>query len=218
MEKIGKIKTIVRAFTQKSNIDPDVLKKRRERCATCPLNSLNKEKTGVFEEIRKAVISKPFCTACGCQIEQKTASETEVCGAVYLGQKPKWNRIKIETMKNTDINVINLSEDKVNLDLSIDGTHFVIECGEVNKNMELSYKFRIEGKEEVYRLYEPTPGCGYCTRVLRESIGKGIDELEVIFDLSAEDSGLGIVKFVNLSYESSEGVKSTRLEFRFTPV
>lgn len=82
MEKVGKIQTIVRAFTQKSNIDENILRKRREICSSCPLNSLNKEKTGVFEEIRKTVVKKPFCTACGCQIEQKTASETEVCGAV----------------------------------------------------------------------------------------------------------------------------------------
>lgn len=217
MEKVGKIQTIVRAFTQKSNIDENILRKRREICSSCPLNSLNKEKTGVFEEIRKTVVKKPFCTACGCQIEQKTASETEVCGAVYLGQKPKWNRIKVETMKKTDINVINLSEDKMNLDLSIDGSHFVAECGEIDKNVENSFRVRIEGKEDAYRLYEPVPGCGYCTRVFRESISNGVDELNVVFDLSQEDSGVGIVKFVSLTYESSEGVKNTKLEFRFTP-
>lgn len=229
MEKVGKIQTIFRAFTQKSNIDPEILKKRREICDSCPLNSLNKEKAKLFEEIRKTVIKKPFCTACGCQIEQKTASITEVCGAVYLGLKPKWNRIKVETMKKTDINIINLSTDKMNIDLSVEGDHFVAECGEIDKFRKHTYEIIVEGKEEEYELYNPEPGCHFCTTVERKKpsmlIGGGKEEqevknqdiLKITFDLQSEEQGVGTTKNVYLAYKSSEGTKRTRIEFRFLP-
>lgn len=222
MEKVGKIKTIYRAFTQKSNIDPEILKRRREICASCPLNSLNKEKKGVFEEIRSTIVSKPFCTACGCQIEQKTATETECCGAVYLGQKPKWNRIKLETMNKTDINIINLSEEKANIDLALEGDHFVVECGEVDKYAPQSYSLILEGKEEEYKLFSAEPGCPFCTTIERskptDENGQEIknqDKLDITFNLTAEAQGVGVSKQVYLAYNSSEGTKRTRIEFKF---
>lgn len=217
MEKVGKIKTIYRAFTKQSDIDPKILEKRREICNSCDFNSKNKEDKGLFNEIRSNVIKEPFCTACGCQIKQKTASETEVCGAVYFDLKPKWNRIKVETMDKTDLNIINLSPDKINVDLDVSGEHFVIDCGEVDMFSTHAYKILVEGKEEGYKLLVAEPSCHFCTTVERETQDAKRDVLNVTFNLSAETQGVGVSKNVFLFYDSSQGRKKTYLEFRFFP-
>ena len=106
MEKIGKIKTIARAFTTDSNIDENILLERRNICNQCPLNSKNIEesKLSLVDRIKKrASGDNHFCTSCGCFINEKTSQETEECGLGDSGEQPKWFRVKLETTDRLEI-------------------------------------------------------------------------------------------------------------------
>ena len=135
MKKVDKTQTIIRAFTTESDIDKDLLKYREKICGGCEFNSENmtEESLGLFSKMRKKTLgeSNPFCTACGCQINEKIRQETEECGLVYKGLPPKWNRIKLETIGNSDLDIINKSVYYMNVDLTVDGENYVLYFGEI---------------------------------------------------------------------------------------
>ncbi|MCA9749977.1 MAG: hypothetical protein KC414_12785 [Romboutsia sp.] len=167
MEKVGKVKTIVKAFTEKSDINDEILEFRRSICGGCEFNSENVDtkKMSFIEQARKKVLNgEPFCTACGCQINEKTSRGTEECGLAEKGLVPKWNRVKLETVSKIEVDIINNSYKQVNIDLSVDKKSFVIQYGEIESNkieeIELLIKAK-EGKHLEMKYF--TPSCGACT-------------------------------------------------------
>lgn len=174
MKKISKAKTIVRAFTQDSDIDPIILEKRRSICSICPHNSENtdQKELGLIDKARKKLLKdEPFCIACGCQINEKTTQETEECGLAEKGLPPKWNRVKIETVDKIEIDIINKSPEIINMDLSKDDKFFVFDFGEINKEDNQSFEVILKTKDN-YTLEVKyfTPSCNSCTSSTCERI------------------------------------------------
>ena len=167
MEKIGKIKTIARAFTTDSNIDEVILLERRKICEECPLNSNNIKESdlNLIDKIKKRTSGdNHFCVACGCFINEKTSQETEECGLGEKGDTPKWFRVKLETTDRLEIDIINDSHNKTKLDLTADSKAFEFDYGEINKDSNLTISFKIKSKIGInLDLASVTPSCGSCT-------------------------------------------------------
>lgn len=184
MKKVDKTQTIIRAFTTESDIDKDLLKYREKICGGCEFNSENmtEESLGLFSKMRKKTLgeSNPFCTACGCQINEKIRQETEECGLVYKGLPPKWNRIKLETIGNSDLDIINKSVYNMNVDLTDDGDNYVLNFGEITNDIH-NYNFVITTKDNKELTYVE-PGCQSCTRVKFDELTKSSYNVDLTFD------------------------------------
>lgn len=165
MRKISKIETIASAFLSDPNVSSKILNKRREVCGSCDLNSDNvpDKNLGLVEKVRKKT-KKPFCTACGCQIFEKTTRGTEECGAVSKNLEPRWNRVIVRTINRYDLDLYSLSPDIINIDLSDDGSHYVINTGQVSVENNLSFSFLLRGKPNLdIDIFHFKPSCGSCT-------------------------------------------------------
>ena len=167
MEKVNKAKVIARAFTQESNIDKNVLEHRRKICSGCEFNSdnANDKELGFIEKARKKLLKgEPFCTACGCQVNEKTTQETEECGLGEKGLEPKWNRIRVETTDSLEIDLVNKSVDIVNVDLSKDKKAFEISFKNIFRKdiKEICFLLQSKNKNNLEVNYV-TPSCGSCT-------------------------------------------------------
>lgn len=167
MRKENKIKTIVKAFTEDADVSEEVLKHRRDICKGCPFNSDNVKdfNLGFIDKARKKVLKgKPFCTACGCQIEEKTSRGIEECGLATKGKKPKWNRVSIETLDKLDLDIVNNSYKDVNIKISNNNKFFEVDYGEINKKgikgIELLFKSK-SSKE--FDLKYIKASCNVCT-------------------------------------------------------
>lgn len=203
MNKTGKVKTIVRAFTGKPDVDEDVLKFRREICGGCEFNSNNipDSELGFIEKARKKLIlGEPFCTACGCQINEKTGQSTEECGLAEKGETPKWHRIKLETTGRFELNIINESKELINLDLSENGTEFEINFGENKREGTLDISFIVESNLGVPLVLDyARPSCGICTKVDTGKISNNQYRIELTLDLTKISVG-AFRKSLHLGY------------------
>lgn len=78
-------KKILEGFTNlafKNEFVEDVSKYRMEICMKCPHMS-EKEKCAIPG-------TGPCCGACGCSLAAKTRSLSSACGAIEIGEDPKW--------------------------------------------------------------------------------------------------------------------------------
>lgn len=195
MEKKSKLNTIVDAFTKESEISLKVLEERRKICGSCIYNSSNTKKNdlNIIEKARQhSFPNKPFCRACGCNIDEKTTQETEECGLVSLSLQPKWNRIRLETVSRHDLDIINRSENIVNVDLSSTKEYYSVSFGEVdslnvkNIQLELNSKPNLE-----FVLEKVRPSCGVCTSANYKKLGEG----SYLVNISMDMSKVGISEF-----------------------
>lgn len=164
MKKVNKAKVIFRAFTSQSSIDPEILKERRSKCEGCPRNSKNfpKEQMSLKQSIQNS-LGKPFCTICSCFIEEKTSQETEECALAEIGQQPLWNRIRLETAGASDINLINKSPEKVNVDLNETTGEYTIRYNPMKKDADTNIRFALEKGDKVITIGELYVNCSCMT-------------------------------------------------------
>lgn len=120
MKQESKIKRIYQAFTEGADISEEAIQKRRDICSTCPFNSNVSTDMTLLQKQKKALLSEnnPFCTACGCQINEKTSRGSEACGLEEKGRTPKWNRINLKTVGENELDVENLSPNIANISIN----------------------------------------------------------------------------------------------------
>lgn len=91
---LSRINAIYRGFFLKSDVPAHILEERRRICDTCPWNSKNiAEPLSLINKMKKK-LNKPFCTACGCFIQEKTKVASEACGLAEQEMEPKWEAVK----------------------------------------------------------------------------------------------------------------------------
>lgn len=209
MEKVGNLETIKRAFLEDSDIDKKVLEDRRAICNGCEFNSLNINDEGLtlVQKARKKLHKDPFCTACGCQILEKTTQETEECGLASVGKTPKWFRVKLETVGRFDLDIINNSIDKMNIDLTTDKKYYQIDIGKVQSNKDSEIEFLVKSKSNVVlKMVHVTPSCGSCTNSSFEIIDD--NTVKINLSLNLEEIPLGkFSKNLYLGYDLRDDYK-----------
>jgi hypothetical protein len=112
--RIQKIKTIVKAFTEPLPIGKDWYEKRMEICNACDKNTKNIPKGGLSftDEMKKEFAVCPegdHCTACGCCTHRKASQKTETCGLVELGLEPKWVALELPSKSDSKLTVENIT-------------------------------------------------------------------------------------------------------------
>lgn len=100
-EKIKKVKTIIKAFTEDLPVDEKWFQDRMEICNGCEFNSKNIAKTDLSTEskIKNAISLCPqgdHCTKCGCCTHEKASQKIEVCGLAEAGEAPKWEALEVD--------------------------------------------------------------------------------------------------------------------------
>lgn len=203
MKKVNKILTIAKSITTEPDVSKEILNYRREICNTCDFNSnntLNEDLDTLGKARKKLLKDKPFCTACGCQINEKTSRSTEECGLSEKGIRPKWKRITLETSSRMDLNLINKSIEDIDIDLTIDNRHFKIDYGEINKGSVKEVEFLIQSKSGVkFDLTKFRPSCGSCTKASYERVDNKTYRATVLLNTSNMISGT-FKKTIYLTY------------------
>lgn len=198
MKKVGKIKTIYRAFFNPKGIDKEEWQKRMEICDTCIFNSKNAELTG-FSSLRAKLIEKPFCTQCGCQIYEKTSSETEACGLESQKQYPKWNRILVETTNRRDMNLVNKTIDFANV--TLDNGDFVIDVGEVNRRNTKTILVGLlsDTAEQGFKINRVASSCSACLKAKAQRVSEA--EYNLYLDVNWARLSGHFYKYALIEYE-----------------
>jgi hypothetical protein len=162
MKEINKARKIFKGFFPDETVSDKVMEERRSLCGACEYNSVNtpSEKLSPIDYLRSNVTSA-FCTLCKCQIKEKTQSPFEECAAYMAGKEKKWFKTRLETMKNEDLNITNVSDVKV--DLSLVGNKFVVDYGVLHfgDNTELELLLDINSPDN-FKIHSVQPSCG-CT-------------------------------------------------------
>lgn len=210
MKEVSKAQTIVNAFTQKPNVDEETLAYRRKICGSCEFNSDNKpdSELGFIEKARKKLIKgEPFCTACGCQVNEKTGQATEECGLAEKGLSPKWNRVKVETTSRWDLNVVNESQEIVNLRLDEKGSHFEIDFGETKREGVREITFLLQSKIGVpLTMHYVRPSCNICTDYSYVKIDENTVRVTLSLDVTKISVG-AFKKSLHLGYYLKQAYK-----------
>lgn len=201
-KKRNKVSTIYKAFTQDPTVSEQVHEERLLICGQCPYNSKNTDTSSFVDSVRKAAVSAPFCTACKCQIYEKTGQASEECGLSEIGQKPKWNRLIVETKSDNDLDLVNNSPELVSVDLNKEGTAYVVNLGEHKKGDVITFYLSLVYRgDRDFKLTNLRPSCISCT-----TIKKVVEKDRVNFSVRLDTKNMdGIAKAVNLSYELTSG-------------
>lgn len=204
MKKVNKAEIIRRAFFSKMNMDVEEIERRRGICETCPFNSKHvptKNMSFINKARKKTLKNEPFCTACNCQIKEKTASPLDECGLVEKGEPPKWNRIILETTDKKEIKIVNKSPKVVNVDITKDGDSFEVDFGEVHKLSDGNFKLELTVKEGLeLDVVFANPSCKSCTTVTYIKESKSKTTLNGKVDFSKMLIGT-LQKYIYLNYD-----------------
>lgn len=165
MEKESKLFTIFKAFTGNQTISEDIQKKRLEICGSCPYNSKNADISLLGNGRRK--VMGDYCTACGCQLKEKTSVPYEECGLGSIGKKPLWNRLSLITSSASDFNVF-IEETDYRLDLA--GDVIKVNCYDVLQDI-LIINLLLEKKREDIDFISFKAGCVLCSSISNEIEG-----------------------------------------------
>jgi hypothetical protein len=153
------VKDIVTAWMSEEPHDEKWYKDRLEICATCPLNSLNKEGKTFVEKTREAlggVFKKAYCTACGCPIAKKAILKHSICGATEIGQQPKWGALEAPTMTtNNNVRLSYVDGEKYSL---IFGDPVVVDLGQREEKV-VEFKLELKADRKL-RFEKVTVSCG----------------------------------------------------------
>lgn len=200
-KKVSKAKTILRAFTQTSNIDPTLLEQRREACKTCPRNSMNVDVTTMgLKDRMQHTLAKPFCTICKCFIAEKTSQETEECALTEIGEQPLWTRLKLETTGSTDLNMINKSPDKINVDMDEETGEYIIGYKPINISSDTNIRFSLEKDGLPITVNQMIVNCS-CLKLVKEANPQTDScTLFLSLDLSNRPTGELVGKYFEVYY------------------
>lgn len=171
MEKKSKLKTIYDAFTQEADVSQELYNERLEICNACEYNTANKasEDIGMADKLKMSTICKgsEVCTACGCCILVKIGQKTTECGLAEKGLTPKWNAVKIETSKDSDLNIEILDKSALTIDLESNTNIFEVNAGDVTSTV-LEIKLEIT-RTKGLKISTIKPAC-QCTVPVSEQI------------------------------------------------
>lgn len=200
MISIDKLKVIAKAkFSDKSKLG-DWYKDRLDICASCPLNSKNREK---LSPTHKAMVianfGKPTCVACGCEIAAKASVREEKCGLIYMDQPPIWDSLPpIEQEEVNDLVVQNLNSDKATLKRALN--QLEINYGVVPGGFDSELRLEIESKKGPITDLKVKAACG-CT-----TVGGKTENGKAYVDLSYDTVGRrgAVTKSVNIQIMTAE--------------
>lgn len=201
MKEIGKLKKIYEGFFGEK-LPEEIIEKRREQCKNCEFNSTNTKNLTGIDSLRKDFVKEPFCVLCKCQIKEKTQSPLEECALHLINEPKKWFKIKIETMENKNLDLVQIGTEKY--DIGLDEESFVVKLGNVKNSSEPEGTFIFEAKEgrklELEKFYQ---SCG-CLSVKSKQVDNKI-EVSFKLDVSLVSFGAGS-KILTLLY-FLDGVK-----------
>ena len=206
MKKISKVESIIDAFSSPLPIGEDWYEARLKICAGCEYNSANAGvegiKNNVINFLANAVnivdANEPQCNACGCFIRRKAGQKEEACGLEEKALVPKWPRLLVHTTNSEDFNIINLSPSKVNINLSLDGTHYIVDYGMMNNTTNMTVKLILEGTGTIKTA---TANCG-CTTPTFRVLSPTQTELTIGVDTSKLSLGVW-GKRVHITYKKT---------------
>lgn len=147
-------------------ISDEELEFRRKSCNECAYNSVNspKESLNILEQAYGKVMGD-YCTICLCPIGKKILAPTEECAIGQRGRKPIWNRTAIITTSDKNINIVNRSPRKINVDAN--ETEYIIYvdhlCG------DLTFSISIESKDFIDSITNLRSNCP-CIKVLSKNV------------------------------------------------
>lgn len=166
MEKDSKAKVIVESFFRDSSKLGEWHEERLKICNGCPHSSKNLKSPTIVQKALHA-LNQSQCSACSCVIEKKVTDEREMCGAVEIGEQPRWNAISVQTKSDKHFNLFNHSKDVINVD--IDNNDFVLKLGAVPAG---TYEFTVELTAKFdYECVAIQVSCG-CTTTSFEQEGR----------------------------------------------
>lgn len=209
MKEVSKLKKIYTGFFGE-NVPEDIAKDRRAACAVCPYNSINAEKLSLIGSVRNK-LAAPFCTLCSCQIHEKTSSALEECAMYMIGEEKKWYKIKIETMENTSLNLIQTGENKY--DIQIVEDDFVVNVGKVDPQVDVYSEllFQIDKGNTISFVNTEVP-CGCTSSKTTQVDGQNI-ESRVRIDVAKIGMGAQ-TKTITLNYKMNGESKSQKVKFK----
>lgn len=215
MKKVGKIKTIYRAFFAPTIIENEIWQHRMEICDSCEFNSKNTNLKGL-NKLRAKLFEKPFCTQCGCQIYEKTSSPTESCGLEIQGEIPKWNRIKVETINKYEMNLITKNPEIVNVDLQ-NGV-FIADLGTIERKdlKDLVFVIAADTPDDELSLLSASSSCSACLKLQVSRIDKSSYELIAKMNWRVLNNNFG--KSATIAYSINGNPNRARLNIQGTIV
>ena len=209
MKEVNKLKKIYEGFFGE-DVSEEIAQERRAICSTCPYNSVNAEKLSLIGTVRNK-LAAPFCTLCSCQIHEKTSSPLEECAMYMIGEEKKWFKIKIETMEDTSLNLIQVGDNKY--DISISGDEFIVNVGKVDPTVDVYSEllFQVSGENKISFIKMDVP-CG-CTSSKTTTVDDQTIQSRVRIDVNK--IGLGAqTKSIVLYYNINGEVKSQKVRFK----
>lgn len=134
---------------------------RREKCFGCSYCSMNvsKERLKFIESLYGKVMGD-YCTICACPISKKVIAPEEECARGQKNLPPLWNRIAVVTADPKDINIINKSPRKINIDIFDNA--YTIFVGQLSGDM--TFEYEIESTQEITDVIQVTSKCP-CVKV-----------------------------------------------------
>lgn len=213
MKEVGKIKKIYNGFFGEE-LPENLSKERRDICYVCPFNSANTDKLSLIDSVRKD-FAPPFCTLCKCNIKEKTGSALEECAMYKIGEDKKWFKIKIETMENNELNLIQVGDNKY--DISLSGESFMVNMNKLSNSSDTNFEFVLESKEGVKIEYKSIIATCGCSEVAAEQMQD--NTIAVKGKINMKKVGFGpSVKLVEVSYEMDVQPRVQKLKFKFYKV
>ncbi len=180
MIKKGKLSVIFDSLVDGKPSDEQWYKDRLAICSECEHNTNNITKSN--STLAKLFKIMPFdhCIICKCIISNKCSRKEEMCGLIYINQKPKWNALVVETIDNDAFNIYNNSFSHANIYLgsdrngeikdSLSGSdndsydYFVVDFGVVDNDPD-TMSLTLESKNgNTFNIGHVSSGCG-CTKV-----------------------------------------------------
>lgn len=170
MKKISEVETIYNAFKdtalgkmpKEESKWPEWYRDRMYACESCKYNTKNipNKMIPTGRLYFSKLVGKYCCSICGCYIPQKCWSKVEQCSMGetderpewlsegYLStdrdETPKWNRMELVTMRSDEFNVISTDHKKYNIDLSEDGSRFVVTLAPTRFGDVTEFSFIVE--------------------------------------------------------------------------
>ncbi len=218
MEEISKFEKIFSGFVTKDyQVTDKVFEYRMNICKTCEYNSDNvpdKDLSFVNKARKEVLKGKPFCTACGCQLKEKLRLGVEECGASSIGEKPRWNKILIQTKDKNDLNIANKSKD---VHIFVKDNYFDFYVG----NKEFGTIFDIEivlFNDNIKSIDYIKQGCGGCTTLDIKNLGDTYKSVKITIDTNRIKKGK-FSKNVFIGYSLKDGkTKSTYININGTTI
>lgn len=212
MKQQNKLITILKAFTGKVDVTEEQWKERLTECTGCEYLSTNTpdKNLSLVEKVRKNGFPyKPFCTLCGCNVDEKTSQATEECAAGKKGEPLRWNRLRLEPTEATKFNILNKSPQYVNLGFTNNKKGYQIDFGEVERSFEEKISFDIYvDKAKKIDIHTFKPSCGSCTSATHKRISDDAYACEMVLKIANVGKGNSFVKAININYSIDDSDKS----------